>query len=121
MANRKMKEEIETTISQNGAKGGEALLKLVNLLYDTEEDKLPMLTRIGRREVLPLSIMMMKESILDPNRRKHNPPIPLSKVWRNAYFMLQRSVDRWHFMVGAGLAHEQAAAETEKSEEEMEF
>lgn len=97
----------------------EALLKLVNYLYDTPEEKLPMLTRIERRAVLPLSIMMMKEAILDPERKAKG--IPLSKVWRNSYFQLQRSVDRWFFMMGVGLAHEQVGAEQEQSSEDIDM
>lgn len=98
---------------------GEALLKLVNVLYDTDENKLPQLTRIERRAVLPLSIMMMKNDILD--KKRIDGKIPLSKCWLKHYFQLQRSVDRWYFMVGAGLAHEQAAAEVEKAEEEFDL
>lgn len=98
---------------------GEAEVKLVDALFDTSEEQLPSLTRIDRRAVLPLSIQIMKEQALDPERIKNH--IPLSRVWRNAYFKLQRSVDRWYFMVSAGLAREQMQTKEEETVEGEEF
>ena len=104
-----------------------ALLKLVNLLFDTPDNLMPQLTRLSRREVLPLSLQMMKESVFSPDRIIRNEEghiigrIPLTRIWRLAYMKLLRSVEGKHFMLGAGLAHEQASAEAEKAEEEMEL
>jgi len=109
---KKLKDEIKEKADGNG-QAGEALLKLVNVLWDTNEEKLPELSRLERREVFPMSIQMMKEQALVEGRKE-----PLSKIWRTAYLRLKRSVDMRAFMIGAGLAHEQAQAETEKGEEE---
>lgn len=98
---------------------GEAELKIVEALFNTSEEQLPSLTRIDRRAVLPLSIQIMKEQALNPERIKNN--IPLSRIWRNAYFQLQRSVDRWYFMVSAGLAREQMQTKEEETIEGEEF
>ena len=113
--NKKLKEEIEELKKslKGGNAGSEALLRLVNVLFNTDIDQLPQLSRLERREVFPLSIQMMKERALDPTRNE-----PLTKVWRTAYLQLKRSVDMRAFMIGAGLAHEQAQAEEEKGEEE---
>lgn len=97
-------------------RSGDASLKLINLLFDPEDKNLPMITRVERRAVLPLSIQIMRESITDPKRIEDG--TPLSEIWRIAYFKLQRSVDMRGFMIAAGLAHEQAQAETEELEEE---
>ena len=109
---KKLKDELVQKASDNG-QTGEALLKLVNLLYDTDKDRLPQLSSLERREVFPMSIQMMKEEALNPDRKE-----PLTKIWRTAYLSLKRSVGMKAFMIGAGLAHEQAQAETEKGEEE---
>ena len=101
---------------KDGGMSNEALLKLVNILGDTDYTKLTQLTKIGAREVFPLSVQITMEQIDSAERIKNK--IPLSRVWREAYFQLKRSVDRWYFMILAGLAHEQAQAETEKGEEE---
>ena len=120
-----MVEDVE--ISQNGGKKDEAYLKLVNLLFDTEDDKLAQLTMLSKRDVFPLSIQMTIEAIDNPNRWETLPDgtrhviKPLSMVWRTAYFKLLRSVNRWSFMLATGLAHEQATAEAEKAEEEIEL
>ena len=109
---KKLKDKVKEGISSNG-QAGEALLKLVNVLFDTDKEQLPQLSRLERREVFPMSVQMMKEEALNPNRTE-----PLTKIWRTAYLQLKRSVDMKAFMIGAGLAHEQAQAEQEKGEEE---
>ena len=121
-----MADEMGDTEPQKTDSAGQALLKLVNVLYDTDENKLPQLTRLTRREVFPMSLQMMKEQVFNKDRIKVNDDgtittIPLTKIWRNGYMQLLRSVDKWYFMLGAGLAHEQASAEAEKADEEMEL
>jgi len=111
-----LEQAIEGKQKNNGVGVGEALLKLVNLLYDTDDTKLAELSWLDHREVFPMSIQMTKEEALKEERT-----IPLTKVWRTAYLRLKRSVQMKAFMVGAGLAHEQAAAEAEKAEEEIEL
>lgn len=109
--------------------GGEALLKLVNELYATEPGKMHQLTKLNRREILPLSVMMTKnvamdarrKAIYDKNGKLARAHIPLSQEWMGFYFGLKRSEDKWAFMIGAGLAHEQALATQEESEEQFEL
>lgn len=84
---------------------GEAALKLVNILYETPEELLAELSEIPRNAVLPLSIIQMKEELLDPNRDKMARPI--SKCWRMNYYRLMRGVGRAHFMTGTSIAKEQ--------------
>lgn len=106
---------------------GEALLKLVNELYATEPIKLHQLTKLNRREILPLSVMMTKNRVMDKSRFIKNKygktisHIPLSQVWMEYYFGLKRSEDKWAFMIAAGLAHEQALATQEGAEEEFDL
>jgi hypothetical protein len=121
----------EAAAAKNGehSTSGDALLKLVNELYDTKTDKMHQLTKLNRREILPLSLMMTKNEVMNENRkalydkngkliRAH---IPISRVWMGYYFGLKRSEDKWAFMIGAGLAHEQALATTEGAEEEFDL
>lgn len=112
------------------ANSNDALLKLVNELYDTKDDKMHQLTKLNRREILPLSLMMTKNKVMDVSRKavydKHGKLIkahvPLSKIWMAYYFGLKRSEDKWAFMIGAGLAHEQAlSTEEDNFEDEHEI
>jgi len=96
-----------------------ALLRLTNLLYDTDDEHLPSLTRINStREAILLSIQVTKEMALDPNRVKQG--TPLSRIFRNSFLMFKRSIGMKAFLVGAGLAQGQAEAE-EESKAEDEF
>lgn len=97
----------------------EALLKLVNILYDTPDEKLAQLTKIPQRAVLPLSIMITQLAAQDANRDIIKSPLP--QIWMNAYFKLQRSVDKWFFLHGVGIAHEQVAIQAEQAAEEHEL
>ena len=91
---------------------GQAMLKMVNLLYETPDALLSELTEIPRNAVIPLSIIHMKERLLDPTRDKMKEPI--SQVWRNAYFRLQRGLGRAHLLSGAIMAKEQIANKGEE-------
>lgn len=94
-----------------------ALLRLTNLLYDTDDEHLPSLTRINStREAILLSIQVTKEMALDPKRIKLK--VPLSRIFRNSFLMFKRSIGMKAFLVGAGLAQGQAEAEEEAREEE---
>ena len=93
----------------------DALLRMVNLTYDTDDSHLPELTRIPLNAVRPHALCMMLESIFDEDVQDGS--TPLSKKLRNYYFRLMRSVGGIHLGRGVRLAEEQAAAETEKAEE----
>jgi len=106
-----MASQKESSNGKNGSKVGEAQLRLVNLLYDTDPEKYIELTRIPRNQVLPLSIMLTKVAARDPKRKD-----PLAKVWSRIYCQLMRSVDGRHLMLGNAIAQEQVGA-MEKEEE----
>lgn len=93
----------------------DALLRMVNLTYDTDDKHLPELTRIPLNSARPLSIGIMLESIFDPDVQAGL--VPLSSKLRNAYFRLMRSVGGVHLGRGVRLAEEQAASEAESAEE----
>lgn len=119
---RRLDEVIEeaSKLSDNGKSNkDEALLRLVNILYDTPEDKLAQLTKIPQRAVLPLAIMLTQIAAQDPARDPLKNPLPV--VWMNAYFKLQRSVDKWFFLHGVGIAREQVAMQAEQKADEYDF
>lgn len=100
---------------------GEALLKLVNLLFDTPPHLLHQLTELSRASVLSMSIMMMREKAINRPRDENGKLLPLSRLWREDFMGCMRSVGRRHFMVGSTLAEGQLAKEEEKAEEEYEL
>lgn len=89
-----------------------ALLRMVNLMYDTDDKHLPELTRIPIQAARPHALGMMLECLFDEDIQ--NGSVPLSKKLRLNYFRLMRSVGGIHLGRGVRLAEEQAAAETEK-------
>lgn len=94
-----------------------AMLRLTNLLYDTDEEHLPSLTRIhSSKEAILLSIQTAKELATDKVRIAKK--VPLSRVFRNALLMYKRSIGMKAFLVGAGLAQGQAEAAEEAREED---
>ena len=108
--NQIMMQEIANLKKNN--RSAEAMIKLVNQMYDTPTQNLPELTELGRNVVLPLTIIAMKEHLLDPKRNKKTDPI--SKCWREDYYRHQRSVGRRHFMAATGVAKEQVTQDGEK-------
>jgi len=104
-----------------------ALLRLVNLCFDTEtgieeltgKDKLAELTDIPRRMVNHLAIQMMREVALNPRRLELG--IPLSKCWRVFFFQLMRSVGRKHLLTGIGLAESEIASQAPEEGEPWEM
>ena len=109
----KQKEQDER-LEELEEKGGKAAaqLRLVNLLYDTDDRRLPGLTRIPLRAVKPFAISIMLDAVTSPEVRSGK--VSLQQVFRTAYFQLMRSVGAEAFNKGIGLAGEQAASEAEK-------
>lgn len=108
-------ERIEELEKKKGASNSEALLHMVNFLYNTDDEHLPELTRIPIQAARPHALGMMLESLLDPEIQSGE--VPLSRKLRNYYFRLMRSVGGVHLGRGVRLAEEQAASEAEKAEE----
>ena len=92
-----------------------AQLRLVNLLYDTDDIHLPGLTRLPLLAVKPFAIGMMLDAVTKAEVRSGK--VSLSEVYRRNYFLLMRSVEAEAFNKGIGLAGEQAASEAEKGAE----
>jgi hypothetical protein len=101
--------------NKNKTSANEALLRMVNLTYDTDDQHLPELTRIPIQAARPHALGMMLESLFDEDVQDGS--VPLSRKLRNSYFRLMRSVGGVHLGRGVRLAEEQASAEQEKAEE----
>lgn len=117
----KVKEE---KISQDGH-DEKAALELVQLLFNTPEDKLPELTNIPLNQVLPLSMMAAVEqgikAIADKLDGKNEPPKLLSEIWRKSYAQYRRSIRGEHKMALATLTQEEMALKEEEGEEPEEL
>ncbi len=108
-------ERIEELEERENNSTSAALLRMVNLTYDTDDNHLPELTRIPISSARPHALGMMLESLLDPDIQDGS--VPLSRKLRNYYFRLMRSVGGIHLGRGVRLAEEQASSEAEKAEE----
>lgn len=97
----------------------EAALRLVNLMYDTDNQHLPELTRIPLNSVRPHALGMTLESILDEDVQSGK--VPLSRILRNNYFRLMRSVNGKHLGNGIGLASDQSREEQEQENEDVDL
>lgn len=93
-----------------------ARLKLINMLYDTPEERMPELTVIPRRQVLALSMMSTFGKALDPERKT-----PLDELWLKEYYKLMRSVGGQHLIRATALAESQMGAEEEEEGEAFEL
>ena len=119
----------------------EAILKMVNLIYDpltialcaeigiADEAHLLSLTLINSsREAWHWSVQLMKEAALlqrvriekDDKLKLHERSWPLSKVQRVAFLLARRSLMMTAFKLGVGLAQEQNIAKAEEEEEPYE-
>ena len=115
-------------LKQKSYYSDEALLKMVNLLYDpltaafikqtgiSEEAHLLSLTRINSsKEAYFWAVQIAKESVL----RRMSTPIkirdrwPVSKIIRVGFLLARRSLDMTGFKLGVGLAQEQALTKAE--------
>jgi hypothetical protein len=108
-------EEKEEQGQSDHSTTGDAMVNLINHIFNPTDEKLPELTDIPLDAVLPLSIMMMKEVALDEIRITNN--LRLSKIWRIAYLRLRRGATKRLLLIGADLAREQAANAEEKEDE----
>lgn len=108
---------------------GEAMGKLVELGFDTKDEKLSQLTNIPLNQVLPLSMtetmeeaVRMMESMIRGDEGKPKPkPKLLSETFRIAYYKHRRSVRGDHLMKLATLAESQLAEEEERAEMPEDF
>lgn len=106
-------ERLEEAESKGMSKA--ALLRMVNLLYDTDDKHLSELTRIPLGAVEPLALGTMLDALSDPKVRSGE--VSLVQVLYNAYYRLMRSVGGLHLSKGVTLAEEQAAGEAERGAE----
>ena len=134
-------EELKRTgdyLKQGSHYSEEAILKMVNLIYDpltialcaeigiADEAHLLSLTLINSsREAWHWSVQMMKEAALTQRVRIHKGDLlklhqrswQLSKVQRIAFLLARRSLMMTAFKLGVGLAQEQNIAKAEEEEE----
>lgn len=94
----------------------QARLKLINMLYDTPDERMSELTVIPRRQVLALSMMSALGKALDPERKT-----PLDELWLKEYYKLMRSVGGQHLIRATALAESQMGAEEEEEGETYEL
>jgi hypothetical protein len=137
-------EELKRTgdsLKQGSHYSEEAILKMVNLIYDpltialcaeigiADEAHLLSLTLINSsREAWHWSVQLMKEAALlqrvrlakDEAPKLHQRTWPLSKVQRVAFLLARRSLTMTAFKLGVGLAQEQNIAKAEEEEEPYE-
>lgn len=106
-------DELEEGKNKNGT--SEALLRMVNFLYNTDDKHILELTRIPIQTAQPLALGMTLDSLMDDDVQSGE--VSLSTKLRLYYFRLMRSVGGVHLGRGIRLAEEQAAAEAEKAEE----
>ena len=100
---------------KNKDHGSEALLRMVNFLYDTDDKHIFELTRLPIQAVQPLALGMMLDSLMDEDVQSG--AVSLSHKLRTYLFRGMRSVGGVHLGRGIRLAEEQASAEAEKAEE----
>ena len=89
----------------------QAKLRLINIIGDTSDARMPELTVIPRMQVLPLSLEMMWNEAMDPKRE----PGTLFKIWIDKYLRLMRSVGGQHLIRLSMLAESELAEEEENN------
>lgn len=92
-----------------------AALRMVNLMYDTDDEHLTGLTRIPLRAARPFALGMTLDALTDPDVMAGK--VSLQHKFNMYYFQLMRSVGGEHLKRGVDLAGEQAASEVEKGSE----
>jgi hypothetical protein len=100
---------------EDGRGKEQSQLRLINLLYDTDDKHLPGLTRLPLTAVRPFAIAMMLDALRSEDVRSGKVSLP--SVFRTSYFLLMRSVGAEALNKGNELAAEQASQETEKGAE----
>lgn len=113
----KKQEEIDERLGEleEGTQKGAAALKMVNLMYDTDDNHLPGLTRIPLRAARAFALGMALDSLTDEDVMAGK--VSLQHKFNMYYFQLMRSVGGEHLKRGVDLAGEQAATEVEKGAE----
>lgn len=118
--NAQLKQLIEEVIGRLGdleAKGMQqaAFVHLMNLLYLTDPEHLPELSRIPLTAVEPMAIETMLDKLSDPDVRSGK--VSLVEVLHTSYLKLMRSVGGEHLNKGRELAAEQASNEAQQKAE----
>ena len=90
-------------------------LKMIDVVFNPSDERLPEMTVIPRGLVLSMSMMMTYDEALKPGRTQ-----TLSSIWLKNFFKLQRSVGGTLKNQGVALAMEQIGAEQEEEEREIE-
>jgi len=103
------------TEMEDGRGKEQSQLRLINLLYDTDDKHLPGLTRLPLTAVKPFAVAMMLDAIMSEEVRSGKMSLP--SVFRTSYFHLMRSVGAEALNKGNELAAEQASQEAEKGAE----
>ena len=113
----KKQQEIDERLEEleEGTQKGAAALKMVNLMYDTDDKHLPGLTRIPLRAARAFALSMTLNDLTDPDVMAGK--VSLQHRFYMYYFQLMRSVGGEHLKRGVALAGEQAATELEKGAE----
>jgi hypothetical protein len=112
IAGKQQEQDERLTELEDGKAKDTAQLRLVNLVYDTDEEHLPGLTRLPLMAVKPFAVGMMLDAILDEDVRSGKRSLP--SVFRRNYFHLMRSVGAEAFNKANELAAQQASEEAEK-------
>ena len=94
---------------------GAAQLRMVNLLYDTDDNHMPGLARLPLRAIKAFAYAMMLDDITHPDVLSGK--VTLQHRFRMHYFQLTRSIGGDHLNKGRELAGEQAASEKEMGEQ----
>lgn len=89
-----------------------AELRIIELVYDTDDKHLPGLTRLPLNSVKHFARAMMIHALRDPEVRAGKRS--LSEAYRTAVFTLMRSVGGEHLEKGRQLAVEKVQSELEK-------
>jgi hypothetical protein len=115
IANKQTELDERITEVEDGRGREQAQLRLVNLLYDTDDKHLPGLTRLPLTAVKPFAVAMMLDALRSEEVKSGKVSLP--SVFRTSYFHLMRSVGAEALNKGNELAAEQASGEAEKGAE----
>jgi len=115
IANKQTEHEERLTEVEEGRGREQSQLRLINLLYDTDDKHLPGLTRLPLTAVKPFAVAMMLNALRNEDVRSGK--ASLQSVFRTSFFLLMRSVGAEALNKGNELAAEQASQEVEKGAE----
>lgn len=96
-----------------------AKLRLVNLLFDTDDKRVMELAKISPLAVRPFAAAMTLEAIGDPKVKSGE--VSLSKLYMINLLRLGRSSKAWYFMAGIPALQEQVTAEVENKTAEFDM